>query len=516
MAPTPVFALRTDSVRHQTPEFDEGESMKTRSGKTAAVCLLLVLAAAATRAQTFTVLYSFQGTNDGSFPDAPLIMDKVGNLYGTTFRGGTLNTCGGCGIVFKLDALGNETPLHTFTGVSDGTKPAAGLVMDAAGNLYGTASQGGTAGLGTVFKIDPSGNETTIHAFTGAPSDGASPLANLIMDAASNLYGTTASGGSGPCAFGCGVVFKIDPAGNETVVHNFNGFDGELPMAGLLMDSGGNLYGTTFNGGGGLVCGFGCGVVFKLDPSGIETILYSFEGLSDGRNPFGSLIMDAGGNLYGTTSAGGVSTGCSGCGTVFKIDTLGNESLLYTFAGGSDGANPEAGLIMDGAGNLYGTTSDNAIPGFLGTVFKLDSAGHKTVLHNFTGGVGDGARPRAALIMDTAGNLYGTAEQGGAVNAGIVFRLTALTPQQATQAIIDAVNALFAQGVLNRGQDNSLVKKLQHAINLMNAGDNAGAIQRLDTFIDEVNGLLNAGVLSASQAASLINAANSAIERLSP
>jgi len=226
--------------------------------------------------------------------------------------------------------------------------------------------------------------------------------------------------------------------------------------------------------------------------------------------------MDLAGNLYGTTFRGGISAMCNGCGTVFKVDTLGNETVLYTFKGGSDGANPAAGLVMDGANNLYGTTSDNdiAAPGLVGTVFKLDPAGHETVLHNFTGGISDGQNPRAALIMDASGNLYGTTEGGGAFSAGIVFRLTAQTPQQATQAIIDAVNALFAQGVLNKGQDNSLVKKLQHAINLIIAGDNAGAIQKLNTFISEVNDLLSAGVLSQSQAASLINAANNVIARL--
>jgi uncharacterized repeat protein (TIGR03803 family) len=499
--------------------------MKRASSKIAAAYIALVLATAAAmqaRAQTFTIIYSFTGTTDGGAPEAPLVMDQFGNLYGTTFERGSSNNCFfGCGTVFKLDPFGSATVLHSFLGdATDGGHSFAGLVRDAAGNLYGTTEVGGTTGFGTVFKIDPAGNETIIHNFMGPPSDGAVPTASLVLDASGSLYGTTSGGGSSPLAFhgfpGLGTVFKIDPVGNETVLHNFNSVDGDAPVAGLLMDSAGNLYGTTSAGGIGL-CVFGCGVVFRVDPSGNESVLYNFEGQSDGSTPFGNLIMDAAGNLYGTTFRGGVSTTCNGCGTVFKLDTSGNESLLYTFKGGSDGANPAAGLLMDGAGNLYGTTSDNdfAAPGLLGTVFKIDPAGHEAVLHNFTGGRDDGQNPRAALIMDAAGNLYGTTEGGGAFLSGIVFKVSAQTPQQATQAIIDAANALFAQGVLNKGQDNSLVKKLQHAINLMNAADNADAIDNLNAFINEVNGLLSAGIVSSSQAASLINAAQNVIARLS-
>jgi len=493
--------------------------MKIRSDKIAAACLILALAAAVTQVQgqTFTILHSFNGTTEGSAAEAPVIMDNLGNFYGTTaFRGSSNNCNFGCGTAFKLDSLGNLTVLHSFVGdASDGGHSFAGLVMDAAGNLYGTTEQGGAAGFGTVFKIDSSGNESVLHNFTGAPNDGATPVGSLVLDAAGNLYGTTTVGGSSPFAFhgtpGLGTVFKIDPAGNETVLHSFNNVDGDFPLGTLLLDSGGNLYGTAAFGGAS-----GNGVVFKVDPLGNESVLYNFEGQSDGNTPVGGVIMDLAGNLYGTTFRGGISAMCNGCGTVFKVDTLGNETVLYTFKGGSDGANPAAGLVMDGANNLYGTTSDNdiAAPGLVGTVFKLDPAGHETVLHNFTGGISDGQNPRSALIMDASGNLYGTTEGGGAFSAGLVFRLTAQTPQQATQAIIDAVNALFAQGVLNKGQDNSLVKKLQHAINLIIAGDNAGAIQKLNTFISEVNELLSAGVLSQSQAASLINAANNVIARL--
>ncbi len=344
------------------------------------------------------------------------------------------------------------------------------------------------------------------------------------MDALGNLYGTTENGGSGGgCSFGCGTVFKLDPAGNENVLHSFTGSpgDGGRPVAGLIMDTAGNLYGTTAEGGSGTCTGIngvpvsGCGTVLKLDPSGNETVLHSFTGGSDGIQPLAALILDQAGNFYGTTELGG----SFGSGTVFKLDPSGNETVLHTFTGGNDGAAPLfAGLIMDTAGNLYGTTqngggSSNCSVG-CGTVFKLDTSTNETVLHSFTGSPGDGARPVAALIVDKTANLYGTTTGGGASGLGTVFKLTVQTPQQATQAIINPVNALFAQGVLNGGQDNSLVRQLQQAINLMNAGKNAGAIGNLNSFISEVNDLLSSGVLSPSQAAPLVSAAESVIARL--
>jgi uncharacterized repeat protein (TIGR03803 family) len=256
-------------------------------------------------------------------------MDATGNLYGTTGFGGASNA----GTVFKLDPSGNKTVLYSFKGGSDGDVPVAGLIMDAAGNLYGTTEDGGSSncsfGCGIVFELDPAGNETVLHSFTGSPGDGGRPVAGLIMDTAGNLYGTTAEGGSGTCTVingipvsGCGTVFKLDPAGNETVLHSFTGgSDGIQALAALLMDAAGNLYSTTELGGS-----FGSGIVFKLDPSGNETLLHTFTGGNDGAAPlFASLIMDTAGNLYGTTQNGGGSSNCTvGCGTVFKLDTAGN------------------------------------------------------------------------------------------------------------------------------------------------------------------------------------------------
>jgi uncharacterized repeat protein (TIGR03803 family) len=429
-----------------------------------------------------TVFYSFTLTNgDGANPTAGLIMDRAGNFYGTTGLGGLTGNCppslnfyyssvptpAGCGTVFKLDPSGKETVLYSFTGTNgDGANPAGGVIMDSAGNLYGTTAGGGSAGGGTVFKLEPSGNKAVLYSFTGFTNgDGANPAAGLIMDSAGNLYGTTAIGGTSvncPPPFeypvpiiGCGTVFKLDPSGKETVLYSFTGTngDGANPEAGLIMDSAGNLYGTTTLGGvtSSFFCTVdvtgppltpGCGTVFKLDPSGKETVLYSFTGTNgDGANPVGGLIMDSAGNLYGTTQYGGItSSACggpvpplsppAGCGTVFKLDPSGKETVLYSFTGSpNDGAQPVAGLIMDSAGNLYGTTvlggssCSGFVPGGCGTVFKLDPSGKETVLYSFTGTIGDGPNPVAGLIIDSAGNLYGTTQFGGSVDAGTVFRL---------------------------------------------------------------------------------------------
>lgn len=499
--------------------------MKKLQGKIAGAFIALALAAGITvsaQPPTFTVLHSFAGpTGDGANPAGALIMDAAGNFYGTTAFGGITN-CGvnglvGCGTVFKIDAAGNETVLYRFSG-PDGAIPAAGLVMDAAGNLYGTTVNGGGAGpcrigCGTVFKLDPSGNETVVHAFTGGP-DGGNPTAPLIMDSSGALYGTTGFGGIVPCGViqaGCGTVFKLDPAtGQEMVLHSFTRAEGGEPSAALIMDTAGNFYSTTFRAGP-----FGVGTVFKLDPLGNLTVLHGFTDGIDGGNSAASLIMDTAGNLYGTTETGGAFL----FGTVFELSPSGTLTPIHAFTGGSDGGSlalegvPSAGLIMDPAQNLYGAVSSGGDGGF-GTVFKIDTANTFTVLHSFTGG-SDGGNPIANLIMDAGGNFLSTASAiEDSSSLGTVFKLGVQTPQQATEGIIDSVNALFAQGVLNGGQHNSLVTQLQHALDLMNAGKNNGAIGNLNSFISEVNDLLNSGILTSSQATSLISAAQSVIARL--
>ena len=370
--------------------------------------------------QTFTVLYAFKGGTDGASLIGGVVRDNAGNLYGTTGNGGAFSK----GTVFKLDATGDETVLYSFTGGADGAIPLAGLMRDAAGNLYGTTEHGGdltcntNIGCGTVFKLDTTGKETVLYSFKGK-ADGSAPVAGVIRDAAGNLYGTTQLGG----IFSSGTVFKLDTTGKETVLYTFTGgrggTDGYFPDGALIRDAAGNLYGTTQLGGN-----FSFGTVFKVDSSGKETILYRFKGGSNGDQPVGALIMDKAGNLYGANQGGGTSYD----GNVFKLNTAGKETVLYSFTGFSDGVYPAAGVIADAEGNLYGTTQyGGGVTCFgdgCGTVFKLDKTGKETVLYSFTGGA-DGASPVAGLVRDAAGNLYGTTAFGGdsVCGCGVVFKI---------------------------------------------------------------------------------------------
>jgi len=381
----------------------------------AIVFVLVLIAAGLAQAQTFTVLYTFTNTANGEQPDASLIQDAAGNLYGTAQYGGRR---GGYGTVFKLDTSGKETVLRSFAGTPDAEDPYSGLTLDKAGNFYGTTLYGGTGGgFGTVFKLHPNGKETILHSFAGTP-DGEDPRSVLVRDSAGNLYGTTQYGGTNG---GFGTVFKLDAKGALTLLHSFAGTpDGEDPYAGLLRDKAGNFYGTTQYGG----TGGGFGTVFKLDAKGKLTLLHSFAGTPDGVNPLAGLLRDAAGNLYGTTYYGGTN---GGYGTVFKLSAQGKLKLLHSFAGMPDGQNPYARLIRDAAGNLYGTTFYGGTFGY-GTVFKLDVAGKLTILHSFSGSA-DGGHPIAGLILDKAGNLYGTASDGGDLNCGFsgcgtVFKVT--------------------------------------------------------------------------------------------
>ena len=351
-----------------------------------------------------TVLYSFTGGADGGYPGAGVIQDWEGNLYGTTGNGGH----GDAGVVFKLDSKGKESVLYSFPGMSDGTKPWAGVVQDSAGNLYGTTSYGGSAGAGVVFKLDTNGHETLLYNFTGG-NDGANPFAGVTLDWAGNLYGTTPFGG----AADAGVVYKLDATGHETVLYSFTGgADGRYPFyASLVLDSAGSLYGTTCCGGAA-----DAGVIYKLDATGHETVLYSFTGGADGSHPESALTFDSAGNLYGTTVGGGAA----GAGVVWKLDPTGHETVLHNFTGGADGSRPYGGVTFDSVGNLYGTTSSGG-PASAGVVWKLDPTGHESVLYTFTGGA-DGGTLYAGVILDSAGNLYGTTYLGGVV-WGVVWKL---------------------------------------------------------------------------------------------
>jgi uncharacterized repeat protein (TIGR03803 family) len=412
-----------------------------------ALVIMLVLVAFATeslQARTLSALHVFRSPPDGGSPWAAPIRDKHGNFYGTTWAGGTKSW----GTVYKVDSTGKETILHSFVGGKDGSNPWAGLIVDAAGNLYGTTNTGGgnycfnNYGCGVVFELSQGKHgwkETILYAFKGG-SEGQNPgYGALARDKAGNLYGTTIYGGTGYCSTGCGVVFKLTHTSGlwkEQVLHTFTAgsqTDGAAPYGGLVLDAAGNVYGTTSIGGSSSPCG--CGTVFKLDPSGTETILYNFAGGADGAEPYATLVQDAAGNLYGTTLFGGNNLSF---GTVFKLDASGTKTLLHTFAGyPSDGSGPYAPLVQDAAGNLYGTTyfggnssgggfcETNQQPQGCGIVFKVDTNGKETVLHNFSYPV-DGAEVNAGVILDAKGNLYGGTGVGGTrrIHAGILFQLT--------------------------------------------------------------------------------------------
>jgi uncharacterized repeat protein (TIGR03803 family) len=429
---------------------------------------------AAGASYVYSVLYNFcsvANCTDGRYPYGGVVRDAAGNLYGTTEYGGAntgANNGYGAGTVFKLDHTAHETVLYSFCSASnctDGQNPHAGLIRDGAGNLYGTTVDGGANfdagyfGGGTLFKVDKTGQETVLYSFCSAPNctDGFGPDASLIRDFEGNLYGVTYQGENTvnsnypPCpndpALGCGTVFKLDRAGQETVLYGFcsaaNCTDGALPYGSLFRDATGNLYGTTGNGGAN-----DSGTVFKIDSTGQYTVLYSFcsaANCADGGYPGAGLIQDAAGNLYGTTAGGGnPNSSCPsyGCGTVFELNNRGQESVRYSFCSApncADGEFPGYGsLVMDSAGNLYGTTyrggNSNSVCGSngCGTVFKLDNTDQETVLYSFCSAANctDGFGPLAGLIQDATGSLYGTTICGGANaegvlcdGAGTVFKL---------------------------------------------------------------------------------------------
>ncbi len=402
------------------------------------------------------VIHSFHpqgesGDADGSEPYAGLIFDGFGNLYGTTLYGGAY----GLGTVFELSPrVGGgwtEMVLHSFAGGTDGAGPRGNLIFDSAGNLFGVTAAGGTAngvGWGTVYKLSPEGGgawtETVLHSFTESHADGATPTSGVIFDASGNLYGTTIYGGlyqyvTSPYG---GIAFELSPAGpgvwNETIIHNFgNGTDGGYPQFALTFDAAGNLYGTTVMGGSSTSCpSDGCGTIFELSPSAggawTETILHEFVESGDAPyTPYGGVIFDPSGNLYGTTENGGY-----GYGTVYELSPAGGGSwklkVLHSFGLGTDGAVPEDNLLFDAVGNLYGTTLCGGAYGgcesFTGTVFELSpgvgGAWSEKVLHSFGHG-SDGSFPYARLIFNATGNLYGTTSAGGAYGGygGTVFEI---------------------------------------------------------------------------------------------
>jgi uncharacterized repeat protein (TIGR03803 family) len=403
-------------------------SSKFTSRACAALALVVILANVSSAA-SYRRVYSFSGT-DGSIPATPLTFDGAGNAYGTTASGGDFDF----GTVFVLSPSGQETVIYSFTGGADGLDPHGGVILDGAGNLYGTTVAGGFGGFcagdgcGVIYKLSLSNGtwtETTLYAFKGL-NDGFGPGSGLIFDNAGNLYGTTPDGGR----HSAGVVFELSPikqAWHYKVLHNFTGKKegGVGSLGSLLLDAAGNLYGVTELGGAN-----GAGAVYELSPTPkgqwTTTVLHGFQGTPDAANPYGGLIFDKSGNLYGTTYFGGAS----GMGAVFQLTPGPNgtwqESVLYSFQGGTDGSFPTTTLVFDAAGSLYGTTSTGGRPSCdCGTAFKLTLAGatwNEKIIHSFGQGR-DGYSPNYGLTFDPAGNLWGTTPAGGFSGLGTLFQI---------------------------------------------------------------------------------------------
>ncbi len=427
----------------------------------------------------FRMLYSFQGGTDGANSAglynglaSALIMDSKGNLYGTTKLGGNENgncNLGGCGTVFELSpTAGQDKVLHAFTGYQttctscDGSDPLGDLIMDGSGNLYGTTVDGGGSGSspvnpgsGVIYEVAPSTQtETILHALVGS-TDGSAPQGGLLMDTAGDLYGTvkgnSTSGSSGP-------VFKI-AAGSQTPQYT-GGYDSVgFASGGLVMDGAGNLYGVS-TGIGNLTtppstCQTGCGTIYEIaSGASTATVLYAFTGQSDGLVPDGQLVMDSAGNLYGVTNGGAAGGGATSYGTVFEYSPATHTlTTLYTFQGGTDGANPIRGLVMDSAGNLYGVTqnggSTSTCPAGGGTLFEIAAGTHtETILYTFGCG-GTAVAPTAPnnrLLMDGAGNLYGMTEYGGSAGNGAVYEV--LQSPQSGFAIGGTISGLKSVGLV--------------------------------------------------------------------
>jgi uncharacterized repeat protein (TIGR03803 family) len=364
------------------------------------VFLLYMAAATAAPAQTFTNLFSFDGSN-GAIPLwAGLVQGLDGNFYGTTSAGGG----NGAGTAFKITRGGALTTLHSFTGGEDGSGPMPGLVLATNGDFYGVNSNGGADGGGAAFKITPGGTVTPLLGFSGG-AEGANPNSALVQATNGNFYGTTVNGAISGCNDGCGAIFEMTPAGALTTLHDFDFTDGwDAQNALMVQGTDGDLYGETAGGGiAKSICpplglGSGCGVIFKITPGGEFTSLHIFDG-TDGYDPYGGLVQATDGNLYGTTLLGGANDD----GTVFKITPGGTFTKLHNF-NGTDGKWPQ-GVVQATDGNFYGTTYYGGSKND-GTIFKITPDGTLTTLHNFDGT--DGANPNSALLQATDGTFYGT------------------------------------------------------------------------------------------------------------
>lgn len=387
----------------------------------------ITLLAATASAQTFSVFYSFNFT-DGSAPNGGLILDSAGNFYGTTQFGGSFNR----GVIFELSSTGEESVLYNFTGSTDGGIPIGRLIADTKGNLYGITSSGGdaTCSCGTVFELTPSGTLVVLHAFLGgadgAQNQGQGELGLVMIDG--NLYGSASFGGVSGCdgSLGCGVIFEVTLAGVEKVLYRFTGkADGAFPQD-LITDAAGNIYGAT---GGSYSPGNG-GTLFKMTTAGTLTTLYTFPEGAEGTSPRWRLLRTTEGTFYGVTQFGGNTTSCAigtvGCGVAFSVNAEGKEQVLHTFGEqAGDGEEPSAGLF-DAAGNGYATTfyggTVNSICTFGCGVVARERDGKYAIIYSFTG-ADDGFYPSGGLAKDRSGNIYGATLDGGSGGNGVIYRI---------------------------------------------------------------------------------------------
>lgn len=412
----------------------------TFSSRAGAIIALVLAAVMQGKAQQETVLHNFPSSkDDGANNYGSLVRDAAGNLYGATTSGGSY----GVGTVYMLspraDGGWSETILHEFNNNGDGYLPYAGVALDAAGNIYGTTCFGGAFDLGTVYEISSNAKGARhvkiLHSFRGSGVDGECPYAGVVLGASGSLYGTTTEGGENYE----GTVFQMTPmpdgTWDEKIVHNFPAaccidVDGNTPHGGLTFDSAGNLYGTTVVGGSD-----GGGVVFELlqTPTGWEEkILHSFSNNGvDGLHPYAGVTLDSRGNLFGATIEGGDCAEFD-CGTVFELiptaDGPWREGIIHNFTPGqnSDGGTAYGGVVFDAAGNLYGTTSYAGTYNG-GVVFELTPRGEgwsETILYAFDLEVIDGTGPTAAVVLDGEGHVYGTTLTGGREGGGFAFEIT--------------------------------------------------------------------------------------------
>jgi uncharacterized repeat protein (TIGR03803 family) len=417
-APAEVLRKKETAVLNSGTQPKRGLMKKTRrAGIACIIAVFCFTTAAASHAQTFQSLLSFDGT-DGSNPYSPLVEGTDGYFYGTTCCGGAY----GVGTVFRISRAGDLTTIYSFCNLSncdDGWDPGVvGLSLATDGNFYGTTTNGGKNNKGTVFKITPSGTLTTLYNFTGGVDGWVT--SGLTLGADGNFYGTTEyagyTGNSYCFAYGCGTLFQITTSGVFTTPYTFclqtTCTNGANPSGGLVRGNDGNLYGTTSYGGA-----YGLGTVYKIAPSGTLTTLHSFcsqTNCPDGAHPSVGLVQASNGNFYGITSLDGPH----GSGSVFEITPAGVFTTVYGFCAQRnclDGSNPEAALIQGSDGNLYGTTESGGAA-FFGFVFKMTPAGKITPIYNFCSqtNCADGSYPSAALIQATNGKFYGTTEYGGA------------------------------------------------------------------------------------------------------